>query len=209
MVPRLLPLLLILPTALAAAEQQFEDLRLVAEARPTAFRFAWDDRLGARSGDGAFSQAWGAGAGVRWGWGASGSPHRLLAGAEVLALRQGVDDMTGDGALARAEAGYGHALGEQFALTLMPLAGFGLARLRRDGGASGDLQLRGPAWEAGLRAGLRWSPGAHWSLGGEAGWLYAQQRLRGDDASLRLTSSGAWLGLALAWTLDPEPRGLE
>lgn len=194
---------------LPAAEQEVRDWRLVVESRPQDLRYTWDDRLGARQGDGSFDQAWAVGVGMRWGWGRSGTPHRWLAGGEALYLREASDDLHGQGALLRVEAGYGYALGERLLATVLPLAGGGPLRLTRDAPASGAVALGGAGVEAGLRLGLRWNLTPRWSLAGEAGWLWWRQRVSDADGHLTLTGQGPSAALVLAWTQDPAPRALE
>jgi hypothetical protein len=204
------PLVILLACgALGAAELQVSDLRLVAEARPTGFDATWEDRLGSRSGAGSFSGAWAGGAGARWGFGPAGRPWQVLVGAEALYLDERAPGSAGSGALARAEAGLGWALGHRLALTVLPLAGWGRMRQRLTVPGAADLDLTGPLSEYGLRAGLRWQALDRLALGAEAGWLASRERLSGDGARLTLESSGAWAGLSLAWVFEQRPRTLE
>jgi hypothetical protein len=202
------PLPLLLCGALTAADQRVQDLRVLAEARPTAATADWTDRLGSVQGDADLRQAWAGGAGLRWGWGAPGRPHLLVVGAAALWLEQRWDDAVLRGPEARLEAGYGCALGNRWLLTLMPCVAAGRVALDRPTAASRALAMSGSLVEWGAAAGLRWTVAGRWSLGLEGGWLGGRQRLSGDGASLDLRHQGGWAGLALAWTLDPRPQAL-
>lgn len=196
--------------SLAAAEGEIRDVRLVAEARPLAFRQSWeDDGASIRHGDGAWDAAWAVGAGLRWGLGASGRPHRLVVGVEALYLREESGDLIGDGALLRAECGYGAVLTDRLVACLLPFAGGGALRLRRSGGIGGPATFDGLALEGGVRLGLRWSLDQRWSLVGEAGWLGWRQTADDGVGRLTLAGDGMWLAAGAVWTLDPDPRPLE
>ena len=133
----------------------------------------------------------------------------MLAVVEAIALRETGPGTVSDGQALRLEAGVGLALSHSLSLSLLPMVGYGRVAMRATPAAAAALDLAGPLREIGVRAGLRWTFSDRWSLTGEAGWLRADQRLSGDDATLRLTASGAWAGLALAWTIDPLPETLE
>lgn len=202
-------LLAILAATASGVEAPVADLRLVAEARPAAFSYAWSKDGATRSGDDGFDRALAVGMGGRWGWGRAGSPHLLLAGAEALWS----DERFGDGGLAgplvRLEAGWGYALSERWLATATGVGGIAWRTFTTPGGALGDDRLRGTGGELGLRAGLRWSLDRRWGLAGEGGWLTVRDRLQGAGARLDLDRSAAWLGIALSWTIDPGPRPLD
>ena len=192
-----------------AAESQVDDLRGEAESRPMDFTSRWDDRLGSRSGEGSFDQAWAVGLGWRRGWGPAGRPWRALMGIEVIALHEAGRGISSNGEALRLEAGAGLAVSHRLSLTMLPMLGYGRVALSADPGAAADLTLAGPLTELGVRAGARWSFTDRWSVACELGWLRTDERLRGDDAMLRLTTSGPWAGVSLAWTIDPSPKTLE
>lgn len=206
---RALGLLLLATGALAGAELEIRDLRLTAEARPLAFAMDWDDAGAQRHGDGRWDRAWAAGPGLRWGWGASGRPHRLVVGVEALYLEEASGDLHGRAALLRGECGYAGVLADRLVVSVMPMLGGGPLRLSRSAATIGSASLDGSALEGGVRLGLRWSLDQRWSLAGEAGWLWWRQRAADGAGRLTLAGDGAWLALALAWTLDPDPRPLE
>lgn len=203
-------LLIMLAMAMAtAAETQVDDLRLVAELRPTSYSSTWSDRLGERSGDGGFESAWATGLGWRHGWGAAGRPWQAVAGIEAIALHETAIGMVSDGLALRLEAGAGFALNHRLTLSLLPMLGYGRVSMDAQPAAADALTLDGPLREMGVRAGVRWKPGDRWSISGEAGWLRSEQRLGADGATLTMSTSGAWAALGLAWTIDPLPRTLE
>ncbi|MCK6490128.1 MAG: hypothetical protein L6R48_17720 [Planctomycetes bacterium] len=203
-----LVLLSALACLLPASEQPLYDLRAAVELRPTAVDYRWDDGAG-RSGEDRFTRAWGVAVGWRGGFGRPGGTHQLLAGAELAAAQDDLADGRRQALVPRLELGWAAALGERWLVGAAPVAGLGLARLRLAPPASAPLELRGPALELGLRAGLRLRLDRHWSLGAEGGWLWGRDRLVGDGTVLELRRSGPWLGLALAWTVDPRPRSFE
>lgn len=192
-----------------AAEAQLDDLRLVAEVQPTAYTSTWEDRLGSREDDGAFDAAWAVGVGWRRGWGAAGRPGLVLVGVEAVAIHESTPGTVSNGQALRLEAGVGLALNHHLTFTLMPLIGYGRMVLNAEPAAAGRLTVSGPLQEFGVRAGVRWSINDRWSVAAEAGWLRDDQRLSGDDATLRMISSGTWAGLSLAWIIDPLPKALE
>ena len=194
---------------LPAAEQRIEDLRLVAERRPAAATYTWDDTLGVRRGDERFAETWAGGIGLRWGWSGAGSSHAWFAGGEALWRRETVAAGILDGPLVRLEAGYGYGLADRLLLTAGPVAGLGRGRWSRSGGVGGSLDLSGTSMETGLRAGARWQAGDHWSAEAQLGWLRVADRLQGDGARLDLDRQGLWAAIGLAWTIDTRPRRFE
>jgi hypothetical protein len=194
---------------LPAVEPAVGDLRLIAEARPVAYRFTWESPRGSRGGDDRLDQAWSAGAGWRWARTAPGRPLGLLLGGELLGQYDALAGARRLGAAARLEAGLVAGLHNRLVLTLAPLAGAGFGRWTLEGGSYPATSLRGPQLEAGVRLGLRWSLDPAWGVSLDGGWLWARERCAGGGTRLELVRSGATAALALAWTLDPVTRRLE
>lgn len=192
-----------------AAELHLEDVRLVAESRPVAYKTRWTDRLGASDGSGEFSMAWAAGVGVRQGWGRAGRPWQLIGGLEALAVRQQANGLNDDGWLLRAELGAAFAVRHDLAITVLPVLGIGRSRALITPGAAAPLDLVGASSEAGIRGGLRWQPSLCLALGVETGWLSTRQSPSGDGATLDLHSQGPWFSLSFTWIPDPLPAALD
>jgi hypothetical protein len=192
----------------AAVEPQVADLRMVVEARPADFTFTWSDPRSGGSGADAFDTAWAAGAGLRWGFGGAGRPLQLLTGVAALVVSESQGDLDRNGILLRAEAGWCYGLDERWLLSLTAETGLGRSTARLRTGAGPDLELSGTGWEVGTRAGVRYSLDRRWSIGLEAGWISARDRLDGDDAELAMQRSGLVAALAIAWTIAPQPRPL-
>lgn len=192
-----------------AAEVRVADLAVVAETRPTAINWRWDDRLGSRQGSGSLDSSAAAGLGVRWGWGSPGRPHLATASADLLWERSAWDGAVIEGPMLRLGAGYAWAASDRWLVLAGPMAAVGRQRLARDSAESGALSMAGRAVQAGIAAGLRCSLDRHWSVGADAGWQAGWVRLAGDGAALAIDAAGTRVGLSLAYTLDPRPRPLE
>lgn len=208
---RLLALLLAAAAigSMAASEQTARDLRLVAEARPTGFDYAWSIDGARRTGHDGSDRALAAGAGLRWGWGAAGSPGQWLAGAEALAVGESFGSGGRQGWVVRGEAGGGWSLDNQLMLTGEAFAGGGWSAFTMPGGAAGDRTLTGPTVEFGARAGLRMRLTGPWSIGLEGGWMASRERYGDGAADLSIDRAGGWAGLALGYALSSRPRAID
>lgn len=202
-------IVLLAAASLMAAEARIADLVAVAELRPTAVDWRWDDQLGSREGNGRLDAATAAGLGVHWGWGSPGRPHLLTAGADLLWQRTTWDGAVIDGLLLRAGVGYARALTDRWLVQAGPELALGQQRFTRASAVSGDLAMQGSMLEAGFAAEVRCSLGTNWSLGAGVGWQLGRSRLSGDGATLELDQAGFRCGLTLAYSLDPQPRPLE
>lgn len=192
-----------------ASEQALHDLRLVAEARPVGFEYTWSDAGAERQGHDEDDRAVAVGLGTRWGWGRAGSPAQVFTGGELLAVDEQFGAGGRQGWLGRGELGMAWSTNNVLMVTAGAFAGGGWSTFTMPGGAAGDQTLSGPTVEYGLRAGLRMSLDARWSLGFEAGWLAARESYRDGGASLTAERSGGWLGLSLGYTLSTRPRAID
>lgn len=192
----------------AAVEPQVADLRLVLESRPADFTFTWRDPRSGGSGADAFDTALATGAGLRWGFGGAGRPLQLLTGIAALVVDESQRDLDRSGVLLRSETGWCYGLDDRWLLSLGTELAFGHSTARLQTGAGPSLELAGTGWEAGTRMGMRFSLDRRWSVGLEAGWIIARDRLAGDGAELDMQRSGMVTALAIAWTIAPQPRAL-
>lgn len=201
--------LLVLAARLAAAEPVLSDVGLRVELRPTRYDFTWDDGAGRRSGEDAFSSALAVGPGVRWSLGSAGSPWALILGGALLYDRATQPGASVQDLALRAEIGPAWSPVNHLTLSLCPWLGAGWSRFAASDAVAGEHRLDGILAEAGAALGARWAIDRRWSADLAAGWLVGRRRLSGDGAHLDLDQSGPWLGLALAWTIDPVSRRLE
>lgn len=208
-IPLRLPVLLILAAGLAAAEPVLSDVALRVELRPTRYDFAWDDGAGRRSGSDAFDSALAMGPGARWSLGSPGSPWALILGGALLYAHEAQPGASAQDLMLRAEAGPAWSPANRLTLSLCPWLGAGWSRFAASDAIAGDHRLDGVLTEAGATLGARWAIDRRWSADLAAGWLAGRRRLRGDGARLDLDQSGPWLGLAIAWTIDPVSRRIE
>lgn len=195
------------PVSAVAVEQRIADVRVVADARPTAFDFTWDDALGTHRGTDSFTRAGDIGLGGRWAWGAAGQSNLLIAGLDLLWVDEASDTLRRRGPLARGELGWGIGIADSWVLTALP--GLGVGRAEVDIAQGAGITVTGMVLEPSLRGGLRWNVDRRVALGLEAGWLWGHDHLAGDGAQLDIDRSGGWVGLSLAWQLDLRPRRLE
>lgn len=203
-------LLALLAGLLSAAEEPLADLRLVAEARPTAFSYRWEPAgAGVRTGDDACSRSWAAGAGLRWGFGSPGSPHQLVLGCEALLVRDDYQDGGAQASVLRVEVGYDRTIDERWQMLAGLVAGGGPGGFTRPGDTSGTGTMTGLRSELGFRIGARWAATRRWAIGCEVGWLESRERYHDDDGQLELERGGGWLGLAASWVLDGSPRRID
>lgn len=206
--PRWLPLLTC-AAAVAAAEPVVRDLGLHAELRPSGFAYTWADASGTRSGDDAYARAWAAGPELRWSLGAPGRPWALLVGVQALYVRDEQPGVRGEQALGRLLLAPAWSPADRWLLSAGPGIGYGPVRWRSEAGLAPAAALTGTGWEAVLGAGLRWQPGERVALTLDGGWLWSRQSLDDGTRSLERSQAGPWLGLSLAWVVDPSTRRLE
>lgn len=200
-------ILIALAATAGAAEHRIADLRIVAEARPTAVEYTWNDTLGARHGSDSFTRAGAIGLGGRWAWGSAGQTNLLVTGLDAVWVDEIGEALHRRGPLLRCEAGWGAGIADRWVVLAMPGIGIGRASLDIEQGAG--VAVQGSVLEPSFRAGVRWNLDQRMVLGFEAGWLWGRDRLSGDDARLELNRSGGWVGLSLGWQLDNRPRRLE
>lgn len=199
----------LLVACMCAAEARLADMAVLAETRPTAIDWQWNDQLGSRHGTGTFDSAFALGGGLRWGWGNAGRPHLLTAASDLLWERSQWDGAVIEGPMLRIGIGYAWAITDRWLVQAGPELAYGMQRLSRSSAVSGDLRLHGSAVQAGLGAGVRWSLAPQWSLAVHGGWQSGQTRLSGDGADLTIDAAGLRCGLAFAYTFDARPRLLE
>lgn len=195
--------------ALPAVEPTVADLRLLAEVGPTSYDYRWDTPRGSRAGEDRLDRSLAVGLGFRWARTRPGRPLGLLLGAELLACQDALAGAERTGATLRGECGLAAGLASRWTLTAAPVVGWGPGRWRLDGGAAPAAELRGYRLEAGLRAGLRFSPAPAWGVGLDGGWWWSRERADAGDAALELRRQGPCAVLSLAWTVDPVTRSLE
>lgn len=205
------PCLLLVASAalLPGVEPALNDLRLVVEARPTAYRFDWDGAGASRQGDDRLERAGSAGIGWRWAATRPGRPAALLLGLEAVGQYDSGPRTSRTGAALRAEAGLAYGLHNRLLLTCAPVAGYGLGTWRVAGGPGPDADLSGRQMEVGLRTGLRWNLDPRWSIGLEGAWWWSHERADGGGGILTIDRSGPAVLLSLAWTIDPTTRRME
>ena len=207
---RILVVLGMLATSVVqSAEIRVLDVGATVEALPTPVSADWQDRLGGGSSSGHFARAWATGLGVRCGWGPAGRPWLGALGLAVVRVQQQDDTIDDAGYALRGEAGVVYALNHQVALTMMPLIGFGRMSAELTPDIAERVALRGNLFEVGIRSGVRWQVSDQLVLGSEIGLRRASEDLGGEGATLRLHSTGMWVGLSLAWLLDARPAPLD
>jgi hypothetical protein len=199
----------LLIVSLCAAEARLADVAVLAETRPTAIDWRWDDQLGSRHGAGTLDSAFAAGCGLRWGWGNAGRPHLLTTAADLLWERSQWDGAAIEGPMLRIGVGYAWAVTDRWLVQAGPELAYGVQHLSRSSAVSGDLRMQGPAVQAGLEAGVRWSLTPQWSLAVLGGWQSGRTHLSGDGADLTIDAAGLRCGLTFAYTCDARPRLLE
>lgn len=194
---------------LLGAEVPVADLAVVAEARPTAFGFAWSRDGRTWHGRDAFDRALGLGVAATRGFSEPGAPAQWLAGGGLLWIDERFGTGGRSGPLLRAEAGWGYGLGDRLLVSATARFAAGWSRFDLPGGTFGGGSLSGTMLEGGPCAGVRWAVGERIAVGAQAGWLFGRDRYSGDGATLELDRSDVWAGLSCAWVLDPFTRRIE
>lgn len=194
---------------LPAVEPVVADLRLLAEAGPTAYRYEWESARGSAAGDDHLQRSLAVGAGWRWAAVRPGQRLGLLLGAEALVRSDRIADGRRLGGVLRGECGLAAGLGNRLVLCAGPVVGGGFGRWNIEPATAPGTALDGREVEAGVRAGLRWTPGRSWGVAGEGGWWWSRELAEGDGARMTIRRSGPAVALALSWTLDPVMRRLE
>jgi hypothetical protein len=195
--------------AAPAAEAVVRDLGVVVEARPAAFDFTWSDAQGGRSGSDAFASSWAAGVAFDWGFGSAGSPWTVALGAQAFVQQDEMPGLVRQAAALRMNRSLAWAATNRLTLFARPWLGGSWARATLADAGPAPRTLDGWGWEASAGATLRWAVTPRWAASVNGGWLWSRQRLRDGDAELELRQSGPWVGLGLAWVIDPRSRRLE